>query len=166
MTASVRTSPPRSLLLAVWLVLGAPVLYYGAEAIQGAWQTLASRHWPQVTGIIVKHETRGRRHCSTPVIHYRYMLSGKAFESNTLVPPGMEECFRPEVASSVAARYPEGSYVRVYYDPQAPENAVLLPGHMTRNAWLSVLILPIFFLGWLYWGTLLFKSRDIAPSAG
>jgi len=83
------------------------VLYYGAEAIQGAWQTLASRHWPQVTGIIVKHETRGRRHCSTPVIHYSYMVSGKAFESNSLVPPGMEDCFRPEVASSVAARYPE-----------------------------------------------------------
>jgi len=56
--------------------------------------------------------------------------------------------------------------VRVYYDPQAPENAVLLPGHMTRNAWLSVLILPIFFLGWLYWGTLLLKFRDIAPSVG
>lgn len=56
--------------------------------------------------------------------------------------------------------------MRVYYDPQAPENAVLLPGHMTRNAWLSVLILPIFFLGWLYWGTLLLKFRDIAPSVG
>jgi hypothetical protein len=116
-----------------------------------------------VTGIIVKHETRGRRHCSTPVIHYTYMVSGKAFESNTLV-PGVEECFRPEVASSAAARYPEGSYVHVYYYPQAPENAVLLPGHMTRNAWLGVLILAMFFLGGRFCSNLVTSHRVRAKS--
>ncbi len=92
------------------------------------------------------------------------MVSGKAFESNTLVPPGMEECFRSEVASSVAARYPEGSYVRVYYDAQAPENAVLLPGHMTRNAWLGVLILAMFFLGGRFCSNLVTSHRVRAKS--
>ncbi|MFU2489687.1 DUF3592 domain-containing protein [Thauera sp. WH-1] len=162
MSAGLQRTPPRSLLFAVWLLLGAPVLYYGAESIQGARDTLDSRHWPHVTGTIVKHETRGRKYCSVSVIHYTYVVRDNAFESSARV-PGVEQCFRSEVSSRVANSYPPGSSVRVYYDPQSPQNAALLPGYMTRSAWEGVVFFPMFFLGWLYWGSLLLKGLRSAP---
>lgn len=163
-TSALPRTHPRLLLVAAWLLLFAPVLYYGAESIQGARSTWASSNWPHVAGTIVRYEIRGRALCSRPVPYYAYVVSGKAYQSSARV-PGIEECFRAEVASSMAASYPLGSSVRVYYDPQSPKEAVLLPGYMTRNAWWGVLVLPVFFFGWLYCGKLLLKSRPVAPSA-
>jgi hypothetical protein len=162
-TADSPATHTRVLLVAVWFLLGAPIVYYGAESIQGARSTWASRHWPQVTGTVVKYESRGRAFCARPVIHYAYVVNGKALESSARV-PGKEECFLADVARSLAVSYPPGSSVRVYYNPQVPQKAALLPGHMTRNAWMGLLVFPTLLLGWFYGAKLLFKSRLIAPS--
>ena len=75
----------------VWLLLGAPVLYYGAESIQGARDTLDSRRCHTSRAPSSKHETRGRTYCSVPVIHYiRGARQGIQVSARV---PDVEQCF-------------------------------------------------------------------------
>ena len=40
-------------------------------------------------------------------------------------------------AEEIVARYPKGTRIKVYYDPDTPGNAVLEPGD-TLRAWLTI----------------------------
>ena len=149
--------PPFPILLAVWLLLAAPVIYNCVDSVQSLLNTLASRHWPYVSGVVDKSDVRGRNLCSAPRIKYMYIVHGITFQSSSRV-AGIEECFLADVANSLAANHTPGDSLRVYYDPMNPSNATLLPGRITRNAWLGIFFLPIFLFSWLLIGWRMLKS--------
>ncbi len=97
---------------------------------------LRTRFWPSVPGKVVSVRVTRHRDAKpagawrfTPEITYRYSVDGRTYENGRL------SFSRPPVstpdrqhAKAVAARYPRGNRVRVYYDPRRPEYAALETG--------------------------------------
>jgi hypothetical protein len=102
------------------------------------------RRWPQATGKIVlsrveeftirrdrpRHTMRGRRTLQTgymPVVEYTYSVGGRDYSSRSIW-PGTEVSGGRGYAERIAARYPVGKIVFVYYDPADPKHAGLETG--------------------------------------
>ncbi len=107
---------------------------------------LRTRFWPSVSGKVVSVRIERHRDTGpagtwryTPTITYRYTVNGRAYEN------GLLSFSRPPVqtpdrqrAKAVAARYPRGSRVRIYYNPRQPEHAALETG-LGARPWLLLL---------------------------
>lgn len=90
----------------------------------------ASMGWPAVQGRVLEayvgHHSDDEDTVYYPVVRYAYTVAGQEYTSDQIA-------FGPEVASSMdalqaektVARYPEGSLVTVYYNPDNPQEAVL-----------------------------------------
>lgn len=89
----------------------------------------AISEWSQIMGTVLMSTTQSRRnsdgsggYTSYPVVMYSYQAGGQTHQGNTIAPG-------PQVGGSgagkVVARYPIGSQVVVYYNPQNPAEAVL-----------------------------------------
>ncbi len=82
--------------------------------------------WPYTQGTVTESrlESRSSEDGSTdyPVVRYTYQLIGRAYQGSRIATG-------PVVGGSgarkVIERYPAGAAVRVYYNPQNPEEAVL-----------------------------------------
>ena len=82
--------------------------------------------WPYVMGTVktstTEYRDSGEGGAYYPVVHYSYQVGGQPFEGYRIAPGG-------EVggvgAGKVAARYPVGSHVKVFYNPQKPAEAFL-----------------------------------------
>jgi hypothetical protein len=90
-------------------------------------QTEKSKGWRSVTGQILSSEVRERRSSeggttSYPVVTYQYNVGLTSYQSDK-VSPGMG--WGGVDVDKVMARYPAGSTVTVYYDPQNPSDALL-----------------------------------------
>ncbi|HJS20088.1 MAG TPA: DUF3592 domain-containing protein [Anaerolineales bacterium] len=81
-----------------------------------------------------------------PVVHYAYQVMGQPYEGNKVM-PGME--VGGSGARKVVDRYPAGSQVMVYYNPEKPSEALLergMPGFI-KWFWIILVILDIFLCG-------------------
>lgn len=88
----------------------------------------AVEQWPSTLGTVLTSTLERRRsgnnsgYTNYPVVQYSYRVGGQMYQSMKLAPG-------PEVggsgAGSVVARYPAGAQVMVFYNPQAPSDAVL-----------------------------------------
>jgi hypothetical protein len=93
-------------------------------------QSLRSRSWPTVTGVITEsyvstsRRSRSSERSETAHIRYRYAVNGKTYDSDTI---SYAKGFF-DGASTQVSHYPQGSTVPVYYDPRDPASAVLDPG--------------------------------------
>lgn len=145
-------------LIACWLLMFASVVYHTAELLVGLWHTQKSELWSRSVGNVISHTIAGRGACYTPRITYRYHVQENVFTSSARV-LGLEECYSKDAATQLVTSLPPGAALTVYYDPYLPKNSVLLPGHVTRNAWLGSVFLPLLLLGVVYMGILIFRSR-------
>jgi len=88
----------------------------------------AARNWPTAAGAVVESRLESRRSSNNrgwvnyPRVVYTYNVGGKPYVSNR-VSPGME--VGGVGAPGVIAKYPVGSQVKAYYNPQNPSEAVL-----------------------------------------
>jgi hypothetical protein len=96
-------------------------------------QIQAASKWDRVEGIIAASEVKQpSSHVSddlndaSPVIRYRYRTGGQDLESDQIRIGGQPLTTRV-LAGKMAARYPVGSHVDVYVDPNDPKNALLEP---------------------------------------
>jgi hypothetical protein len=78
-----------------------------------------------------------------PEIRYRYTYNGRDYTSDRVATDDVDYGWRG-AAQKVADRYPVGSEVSAFVDPEKPENALLEPGH----SWFTIMAL---FLGGLIW---------------
>lgn len=125
---------------AALLIIGALVLgglAMGAVGAHSLWLLRRSRDWPSTPGSVVSTEIRKRitapgsvdptSHGWYPQVTYEYRV-----EDETLRADVIELCGRlrmtPRMAGLIAASYPVGRDVTVYYDPQRPERACLVRG--------------------------------------
>jgi hypothetical protein len=98
-------------------------------------ETSRSRGWATTDGRVVTstvNEFTGKSGATwRPMVIYSYSVGGARFMSSRLAFHSLASGSRAE-AARIAARYPAGGTVRVLYDPQDPEQAVLEPG---ANPW-------------------------------
>jgi hypothetical protein len=125
-----------------WIFLLLPVLFIGVGALffyiglkqfrdagsQGKWASVAGTVVSADPGIGYRspEEQRGKLSGCFPIVTYQYVLNNLLYTGNRLgnvSPNGVSEAH----ANKVAAEYPTGRAVAVYYDPANPQNAVLIP---------------------------------------
>ncbi len=116
---------------------------------------LMARRWPRAAGTIITaevHESPKNPEGVSfyePVVRYAYSVGGRSYEQSQLdlVPTASS----PNRAQAVVARYPVGSAVTVYYDPRAPQRALIdltiRPYHVFSALFLSLGIPALLWIG-------------------
>lgn len=93
--------------------------------------------WPKVPGEVLAaglkdhvstDEDSGTTVSYEPVIQYRYQVAGQEFRSDRYRLGSKHTVMDQKRAAAVAARYPAGTRVDVFYNPQNPADAVLEAG--------------------------------------
>ncbi len=120
-------------------------------------QAATSAQWPTTEGVVVSSKVQfaggGWLVPNQELrIRYRYTVDGREYSSDAVTPGGAR--FRSkDSAQRVAARYPEGGRVTVYYKPGQPRTAVLEPGGKSYGSIYEIIIgVGVFsFLFGLYW---------------
>ena len=89
--------------------------------------TMASGSWPAVEGEVVLSQIREEINYGTlsrkksPEIRYEYTVDGNRYSSRTIK-------FGVQPSHEIVSRYPENHKIKVYYNPDNPKQAVLIPG--------------------------------------
>ncbi len=93
----------------------------------------ASLNWPVIQGTVVKSEVKttstsgesGYQYFAN--IRYRYKDKKKDYTSDKII-VGSYSSNSSKRAEKLTRQYKKGSNVNVYYNPERPDNAVLIPG--------------------------------------
>lgn len=134
------------------LVTGIVVGYIGVEQFLRANQV---RQWPTTTATVFDShvKTSAYTHAGittqsfTPVVRYRYTVSGQELEGQTIDQSPLDVCYSERAkADGIVARYPAGSTPSVYHDPADPARTMLDPGIPWSEAVLFVVV-PLGALG-------------------
>lgn len=123
------------------IILGGWVIVFGAAfiistvLIRRRYQGPAN--WPATMGeitraYIYRHERRTPTAVEvtyTPVITYTYTVAGQTYtgQRRTFEPDDQVSYRAERVARGLIAGAPEGTWVKVYYNPRVPQQAVLVP---------------------------------------
>ena len=119
-------------------------------------QAIASKSWPVAQGRTFVSQVRETKipkgKSSAPgyraVLEYEYTVNGKTYRSN-LIHFNYRATEKREEALRFVERYPEGSLLPVYYDPQNPMTAVVEPGHeeeLYKEMQVMVLVIGLLIL--------------------
>lgn len=102
--------------------------------------------WSYVMGTVRTSTTEYRSSgddggANYPVVHYSYQVGGQPYEGYRIAPGG-------EVggigAAKVAARYPVGAHVQVFYNPQNPSEAYLeKKAHSQIVLWIVLIVVDL-----------------------
>ncbi len=79
----------------------------------------------------------GRRHTETtytPIVHYEYTVDGVRYEGDDIRADDRAGNF--SWANNLVVRYPVDAETTVYYDPNKPQDAVLIQGSDTTQVYL------------------------------
>jgi hypothetical protein len=127
--------------------IGVVLLVFGAYTRV---QSLRSRSWPVVAGVITESRVLSSRNSSgqwshSPRIRYRYAVDGKTYNGDTIsYAKGLFDG-----ASVKVSRYPQGSVVGIHYNPKDPASAVLDPGTGPTPA--LALLAGVGCFGYAFW---------------
>jgi len=90
--------------------------------------TNRTKDWPSTPGKVkssrVSSQTSTRQANGIPRVNYSYEVDGKKYKNGVIVPGDMMLAGN-EYAEKIVARYPAGSDVTVFYNPNRPEDAFL-----------------------------------------
>ncbi|HEY5706791.1 MAG TPA: DUF3592 domain-containing protein [Terrimicrobiaceae bacterium] len=119
------------------LIFVAVGLGFAAFAARGVIQARASSAWPQVSGEITHSEITDSDSSYSPLVRYKYSVSDRSFAGERIC-FGLDRMFAGyKFAQRYTQRYPVGSPVAVYYDPDQPSQSVLEPG-ITKRAFIPM----------------------------
>src|SRR5215471_4892700 len=119
-----------------------------------------AQSWSQTTGKVVRSGMETRRHRfageperveNVPAVEYEFMALGSKVRGSRI---GIGDDSGGENAEATLARYPVGTAVTVYYDPQDPTHCVLErggPKGLTAGGCIGALIEVVIFFGAVYW---------------
>lgn len=144
--------------IAAYFLAGTLLVVGPAMAVWGTWFLLEaseSASWPSTVGEVTRLDVRGRPDGEFWYgVSYRFEVDGVAYSSarNSLgdgVSFGSSYDSREAAEAAANERIPVGARLRVYYDPEAPGNALVKPGVQWSTA--VPLILGTLFtpVGWL-----------------
>lgn len=128
----VKRSGALTLISGLFLISGLGLLGYG---LLSTVEALQSRSWPSVQGAVtvsrmdsyIDKDEDGATVMYKAVIQYAYQVDGRQYRGSR-VSLGDYSSSDPRSAAAIIQRYPAGGAARVYYNPAAPEKALLEPG--------------------------------------
>ncbi len=92
-------------------------------------KAMQSQSWPVVKGIITETNVRSHEHDETvryvPVVRYAYEVNGQRYEGKKIAFGSEMEFPSRHKAEDYLAEYPVDAEVSVFYNPDAPSEAVL-----------------------------------------
>jgi hypothetical protein len=88
--------------------------------------------WPRTTGKIEVFNPSSKENDLLPEIVFSYQVNEKAYRRQFEFPEGTHPL--PEFVTFYKNKYPVGSAVEVFYNPEQPEIATLEPG--TQGDWM------------------------------
>jgi hypothetical protein len=115
--------------LGIFLLIGAGLTIWGWNILQNA---RASASWPTAEGVVLSSEVSLSTDAEgsdsySPEVTYRYLALDSSYENRT-IKFGENSYGNRRKAQEIAARYPVGKSVTVYFDPDMPARSVLEPG--------------------------------------
>lgn len=125
---------PYAIILSLFILFGAVATLWGYVIISRARRTL---NWPHVEGVIEECRLSSQHDDLLPHIVFRYSVADSLYRhamefSGDITPT-------QEFARSYVEKYPLGSKVQVYFQPDNPQKATLEPG-LGRGDWLVLAI--------------------------
>lgn len=149
-------SPSERFKLRFWAVI-APLGVIGcllgfAMYAKDVFLAYSAMSWPRSDGRVVSSQTVqgcGGGRSFLPRVRFEYSVNGVTYDGER-VAFGNPGCGSFEHAQSIAARFPAGAAVPVYYEPRNPNEAVLLVGEVLSDTWLG-LAGTLFFAVSLIW---------------
>jgi len=141
--------------ISIPIVVAAIVFLFQSERL--LWPFFDQSKLVTTSGKIVSSEFEhqgGRRSAGWYfMIRYQYQVNGKTYLSNR-VHYSYTGSKDKSYAEGYVAKYPVGSVVLVYYDPEYPERSVLEPTIKDYSLWHAIMswaILGIFFISLNFW---------------
>ncbi len=113
-------------------------------AANNALNAYKTKHWPTATGTIVISEVvKSSRY--VPRIVFSYAIDSVEYSSEKVGLTNYAQYKKKEDAQKEAGRYPVNTKVKVYYNPDNAEEAILKPGIKGEHLFMFFLGLIIFF---------------------
>lgn len=124
-------------------------------AMRGRRKAAAARNWPTTMGRVLSAEVETRRSHSSeggtstsyyPNIIYEYQVDGRPYRSNQFyvaMPVGLGNYAK---VYQQVSQYTVGSMVEVYYNPEDPTQAALVPSAPSSRVLIWVVILIVVIL--------------------
>lgn len=130
----------------VFAIVGAVIFYFwGWPPLKYAYE---SKSWPSATGTIIKSEVdswmKDGKSQYEARINYSYEINGKKYNSTKISTSGSYSGSNMTKAKEFVAAYPNGKTVDVFYDPEVPDSAALIPG--PRLSDFALAGVPLIFL--------------------
>lgn len=156
-TESKRRKPRRTrtwrafggMVLGVALMLATVPAAFAAFFVAG--QMSASKGWPSVEGSVVSSNVRlvgfGKKKKYQADVRYDYRVDGRPYLGSR-IRLGDTTGSSESAQQALANKYPTGTGVKVFYDPQSPGQSVLEPGGLPLLMAIPPLVLGVF--GWLF----------------
>jgi hypothetical protein len=108
------------------LLLGIGLIFWQGERIS---TSLQKRQWPTIIAEITKSNVVGTR-AFHPVITYQFNINNNIYRNNTnLSTPGFGgKRSRHDTAETIIKEFPQGKKVKIYYNPQNPQESYMRIG--------------------------------------
>jgi len=113
----------------IFIVVGVAIFGLGINLYKKA---KASETWPTVDGVVFSSEVSSYKDSKKNTrysanVNYSYMIENKEYTSNDI---SMSEVTSSNVSSAekICKQYPEGTKVKVFYNPENPDESLLIPG--------------------------------------
>jgi hypothetical protein len=145
----------------IMLVVLASAIVFMSFCMSKFFREIRSKHWPSATGIISQcylQKEQGPKGSSwyVPEVVYLYTVGTQSFAGTRIDFHTEDHNYSKRYAAWRLRNYPRGKLVQVYYEPGAPQNAVLEPGiRPNQESLLSlglgyIMLLYMAFIGVLY----------------
>jgi len=100
--------------------------------------------WPTVEGVIEKFDTGEAEGEMFPIITFGYTVAGREYHNHLSHTGGTPP---PEYAIIYTRKYPQGTKVKVYYNPADPADSTIEPGVMPGHWIIFIVGLSITLVG-------------------
>ncbi len=133
------------IIILVGLLFGVLFANVGYSTYKKAVET---ENWPSVMGIVLEsrviEDTQDTDTSYQPYIKYSYVVDNKQYINTVIYPGDIINSGSYDSIKNFVDKYPERSQVPVYYNPNNPQDSVLIPGVSTGH--IIILGIGIFFL--------------------
>lgn len=120
---------PYVIILSLFIIAGLFATFWGWRIIRESKKTLS---WPNIDGAISKLEASSMSDDLLPLVEFSYCVNHKEYLCILKFPDSVSPS--QELKKQYQEKYPVGTQVKVFYEPDNPENATIEPG-MANGDW-------------------------------